>query len=405
MARTRETFFATCQPGLEPVLHDEIRALRVARVERQTGGVYFEGQPADAWRANLWLRTAIRVLWRIARYPATNADELYLGAHEVDWTRWLDTERSSAGASLRIEAHGRAERLDNTMFVAQRVKDAIVDHFRERGLPRPDVDREQPDLIVHAHLANGRCTLSVDTSGESLHKRGWRLYQGRAPLSETLAAGIVQLAGWTQLPGLAPLVDPFCGSGTLLIEGALIASNVAPGLFRLPGSGRDDALGFAFQHLPGHDAREFDALVEQTRASATGIGKLPFCGMDESAEAIAGAAENAAAAGLEGVLQLEVGDAREIDWRRGWNAQIVSNLPYGERIGDVDNLEPMLREFGERIRAECGGYRVAFLSGSRRLTRALQLKADRMVGLSNGALSCELLITGIGNPPGGNKSV
>ncbi|MEO6710243.1 MAG: THUMP domain-containing protein, partial [Planctomycetota bacterium] len=201
----REFFFVTCAPGLEPLLHAEARELKLSKVERQVGGIQFEGTLADAMRANLWMRTAVRVLLRVARFDASDDKLLYAGASTVDWNRFLKSDGSFA-----IDAHTNASVLDHTLFIEQRVKDAIVDGFRAREGRRPDVDKDDPDLSVHVHLVKNRATLLVDTSGESLHKRGWRRYQGRAPISETLAAALVMYSGWDLR---APLIDLFCGGG------------------------------------------------------------------------------------------------------------------------------------------------------------------------------------------------
>jgi 23S rRNA (guanine2445-N2)-methyltransferase len=374
----REVFFATCAPGLEPVLHDEVRALRLGSVERQVGGVHFEGTIRDAWRANLWLRTAVRVLQRVARFEAKDANALHAGASAVDWSRFL-----RADGTFVVDARSKESALDHTLFVEQRVKDAIADQFRERSGRRPSVDKEAPDLGVHAHLFRDRCTLMVDTSGESLHKRGWRRYQGRAPLAETLAAAIVLLSGWDRR---APLLDPFCGSGTILVEGALIAGGIAPGIFRER---------FGFELWPGHDAEAWRALRDSARAAGAVPPKLVVRGRDTSREAIAGARENVAAAGLDGRIVLEVGSALDFEAKPGWNATIVTNPPYGERVGEERDLEPLYRRFGERLRERCAGYRLALLSGNPKLARALALTPDRVIPLLNGALACELLLAEI----------
>jgi len=224
VSAARESFFASCAPGLEPLLMAEARALKLPRLEQQTGGVYFEGTLADAARANLWLRTAVRVLMRLSRFQAAAADELYRGTAAIDWSRFLEPE-----GRLVVAAHSNESVLDHTLFVEQRVKDAICDQFRERTGKRPSVDKEAPDLGVHVHLFRDRCSLLVDTSGESLHKRGWRRYQGRAPLAETLAAAVVLDSGWDKR---SPLVDPMCGSGTILVEAAWLALGIAPGSLR-----------------------------------------------------------------------------------------------------------------------------------------------------------------------------
>jgi putative N6-adenine-specific DNA methylase len=225
-----------------------------------------------------------------------------------------------------------------------------------------------------------RCRVLVDTSGESLHKRGWRRFQGRAPLSETLAAGGVLLSGWDRR---APLLDPFCGSATLLVEAALIASDTAPGLFNER---------FGFERLPGHDAAGWRRLREAARARAAFPRKLTLWGGDRDPKAIEGARENLAAAGLEDHVQLEVADALDFAPRPGWNAWVVSNLPYGERVGDTAQLAPLLRRFGALLRERCAGYRTALLSGDPALSAALALPSPQRTPLKNGGLDCELLL-------------
>ncbi|MBI1853387.1 MAG: RNA methyltransferase [Planctomycetes bacterium] len=375
---SREVFFATCAPGIEPVLHEEIRALRLGHVERQVGGVHFEGTIRDAWRANLWLRTAVRVLQRVARFEASDANALHAGASSVDWSRFV-----RADGTFVVDARSKESALDHTLFVEQRVKDGIADQFRAKSGRRPSVDKESPELGVHVHLFRDRCTLMVDTSGESLHKRGWRRFQGRAPLAETLAAAIVMMSGWDRR---APLLDPFCGSATILIEGALLAANVAPGLFRER---------FGFERWPGHDAGAWQAMRETARAESAFPPKLVVRGWDQNAEFVEKARENVAVAELADRIVLEVGGARDFEPRRGWNAWIVTNQPYGERVGDERDLELLYRRFGERLREFAVGSHLALLSGNPRLARSLGLKPDRVVALKNGALDCELLLAEI----------
>lgn len=376
----RERFFVTCAPGLEPLLHREARELGLAKVERQVGGVYFEGEMRDSWRANLWLRTAVRVLMRLVRFEATTSDELYAGVQSVDWSRFLRPE-----GSLSVDAHSSESQLDHTLFIAQRAKDAIVDALRTSRGVRPAVDKDEPDLGVYVHLFRNRCTVLVDTSGASLHKRGWRVFQGRAPLSETLAAAVVMLSEWDRR---APLVDPFCGSGTILIEAALLASAIAPGSFRT----------FGFERWIGHDAKAWKKVREDAQKLARVPGKLILRGRDRDPSAVAGALENARAAGLEGRIELEVGDALEIEWKRGWNAWIVSNLPYGERVSDARAAQALQRSLGEKLREQCGGYHVALLGLEGSTARDLALPGARATPLANGGLECELVTAELFRP-------
>lgn len=373
-AAARETFFVTCAPGVEPLLHEEIRALKLARVERQVGGVRFEGTLLDAQRANLWLRTAVRVLMRVARFEAADGDQLHAGALAVDWSRFLAVD-----GRFVIDAHTKDSTLDHSLFIEQRVKDAIVDGFRARTGERPSVDKEHPDLSVHVHLVKDRCTLLVDTSGEPLHKRGWRRYQGRAPLSETLAAALVRFSGWDMR---SPLVDPFCGGATILIEAALLARNVAPGSFRAH---------FAFEKLPGHDPDAWQRLLAEARRALAQRPKLALLGRDWDPATLDGARQNLAGAGLEGAVQLELGAATDWEPRKGWNAWIVTNPPYGERVGTERGLEDSYRRFGQLLSARGHGYRLALLTSSQRLGQSLGLPGLERRVLLNGPLECELL--------------
>lgn len=377
----RHTYFATCAPGLEAVLHAEARELELAKVERQVGGVRFEGRLQDAWRANLWLRTAVRVLLRLSRFEAADANALYAGVQRIDWREWI-----APGATIAISAQTKESALDHSQFVEQRVKDAIVDQLRAATGARPSVDKDAPDVLVHVHIWRERCTLSIDTSGDSLHKRGWRRFQGRAPLAETLAAGIVQLSGWDRR---APLVDPFCGSDTILIEAALWAGNVAPGLFRER---------FGFEKLPGHDAARWQALREEARGQGVVPKKLVLLGLERDAATAKSALENVQAAGLAGRIAIENDAAETYGYKPGWNAWMVTNPPYGERVGDERALEGLYKRFGARLAERCGGWHLALLSGNPKLARALGLPIQQRTALKNGSIDCELLALEIPRP-------
>ena len=369
----RSTCFATCAPGLEPVLHGELRELVFAKLERQVGGVRFEGDRRDVWRANLRLRSATRVLERIARFPAADGDALHAACLALPWERWLRPD-----GALWVSAHTNESALDHSRFVEQRVKDAVCDRFRDRGLQRPRVEREEPDLRIDLHLFRDRATVSLDTSGEPLHKRGWRRHQGRAPLAETLAAGCALLSTWDRR---SPLVDPFCGSGTLLIEAALLARDVPPGAF-----GRT----YAFERLPDHDARAYARLKARELAPRP-TRKLRLFGYDADPARVREATENVAAAGLSDAITIEQRAFSDLELRRGWNAWILTNPPYGERVGEGTDLAPLYTELGRRLREEWAGYHLELLSGDPRWTKALALKVHRRVALRNGGLPVQLV--------------
>jgi 23S rRNA G2445 N2-methylase RlmL len=369
-----QNLFVTCAPGVEPFLDAELEALRIAKRERQVGGVSFEGDWEDVWRANFELRTAIRVLSRVGRFRARDADELYKGAMKVDWSRFLGPE-----STIAVRGHSRNSALDHTLFIAQRVKDAVCDQERERTGARPSVDKDSPTLRIHAHIFRDRCTLSVDTSGDSLHRRGWREIQGRAPLSESLAAALLLASGWDRRQ---PLLDPFCGSGTFLVEGAWMATDRAPGLER----------SFAFEGWPDHEASVFSALREELRARVKPLGKRVIWGADASSEMVEAARHNLERADLAESVQLEVCDARSFSPRHGWNAQVLTNPPFGERVSEERKLVKVYEGFGDALREHAGGFSVSLLSGSPNLERCLGLpRPTAWMDIKNGALDCRLL--------------
>ncbi len=370
-----ETFFATCAKGLEPLLHEELLALKAVRIERQVGGVRFDGDLTLAWRANLELFTATRVLWRLARFAAANADELYQGVQAIDWQRFLKAE-----ATLAVRATTTASQLEHTQFITQRVKDAIVDQLRDKTGQRPTVDKDDADLWLHVHVARDVASLHLDTSGEALYKRGWRKFQGRAPLAETLAAGMLRYSSWDHR---APIVDSFCGSGTILIEAALLAGGFAPGRY-----GR----AYAFERIPGHDAAGYAKFAAPIRARGKLRSKQRLVGLDRDSTAVQGALENAAAAGFEDKIVIE--SARAEDWTvvKGWNAWLVSNLPYGERVGDRRELDQLLRVWNERVLSKASGYHAALLLPHELRGRLEALDDARSIPLSNGGIECELVL-------------
>jgi 23S rRNA (guanine2445-N2)-methyltransferase / 23S rRNA (guanine2069-N7)-methyltransferase len=322
----------------------------------------------------LGLRTAIRVLSRVGRFRARDADELYQGAMRVDWSRFLGPE-----ATIAVRGHARDSALDHTLFIAQRVKDAVCDQERERSGTRPSVDKSSPTLRIHAHIYRDRCTLSVDTSGDSLHRRGWREIQGRAPLSESLAAALLMASEWD---GRQPLLDPFCGSGTFLVEGAWMAMDRAPGLDR----------SFAFEAWPGHDKGGLAALREELRARVKPLGKRVIWGGDSDRKMVEAAEHNLERAGLADQVRLEVCNARSFSPRHGWNAQVITNPPFGERVSDERRLVKVYEDFGEALREHAQGFRVSLLSGSLNLEHCLGMpKPTSWMDIKNGALDCRLL--------------
>src|SRR4249919_3034030 len=312
-------FFASCGKGLEYLLADELVALGATRATATVAGANVEGTLEDAERAVLWSRLASRVLWPIAEFACEDEHALYAGVAAIDWEAHL-----GPGHTIAVDAHVSGEALTHARYAAQRVKDGIVDVLRERTGARPDVDVESPDVRINLVVRKGRAIVSIDLGGGPMHRRGWRRAQGEAPLKENLAAAVLLRGGWPQAyhDGGA-LLDPMCGSGTLLIEGALMAADVAPGLLRHGDRRPTRWLGF--------DASAWQQLRDEADARATaGLAAMrpDFHGSDVDPHAVRAARENAAVAGVDAWMNLDVHDVaslRSIEKSRGL---VVCNPPY-----------------------------------------------------------------------------
>lgn len=358
-------FFATAAKGTEPLLRDELVELGLARVRADRGGVHFGATLADAYRACLWSRIAQRVLEPVAEFECPDEDALYAGVRGFDWRRVLD-----AGRTLAVRAACRSSRLTHTQYIAQRSKDAVVDQLREKLGARPSVDRASPDVQLFVHLVKDRATVYLDYSGESLHEHGFRAAQGAAPIKETLAAALLRYSGWDRA---SALVDPMCGSGTLLLEAGLWATERAPGLSR-------DRFGFErWADFDATAARNLRELRDDARARVRPL-EVPLFGSDSDPRALELARTNAKQAGLELRLrQAALTDAVPSTARGG----LVANPPYGERLSQGRELPAQLAALLRRF----DGYQRALI-----VPRAfpIPVKADRFLLVFNGAIECEL---------------
>ena len=369
-----ERFFATCGRGIEPALADELRALGSAQVTPGRGGVGFQGDLPTLYLANLWLRTAVRVLRPILEAHVTSPDELYEAVRTVDWSRYLTPDHT-----LAVDCNIRDSHITHSKYAALRTKDAICDQFVERCGRRPSVDVDQPMVGLNLHIYKDDATLSLDSSGESLHKRGYRPIQVRAPLNEALAAAIIYLTGWQ--PN-TPLVDPLCGSGTLPIEAAWIALNRPPGLTRKR---------FGFQGWMDFDIQLWTSLRDEARRGVLHALPAPILGSDIRGDAVAFAIDNARAAGIGHLLRIEKRDVREFQPPPGPPGVIVCNPPYGERIGEERELVTLYRLLGEVFAQRCRGWTAHVFTGNPRLANAIALKPTKQLPLFNGKLPCRLL--------------
>ena len=370
---TERRFFAACGKGLEQALAGELRQLGAHEVNEGRGGVGFHGDRALGYRANLWLRSAIRVQEEILSARIRDAHDLYEAALGLEWDRWITPDHTLAiNASVRD-----APDLRHSGYAALRVKDAIVDHIRERHGRRPSVDTKKPDVPLKLVVKGERMLLYRDWSGLSLHKRGWRPIQVKSPLNEATAAGLLLLTGWDRN---SPLVDPMCGSGTFPIEAAMLAADRAPGLQR----------AFAFERWPDHDPRLWNELRAEARDRAKDRLDFAIQGSDHHPGALGLAVRGAQAAGVEQLVSFDEADAR--DFRpRARPVVVVVNPPYDKRLGEGEDVIGSWRSLGNFLHGECAGATAWVLSGNRELTRHLGLRTSARVPVMNGPIECRWL--------------
>jgi 23S rRNA (guanine2445-N2)-methyltransferase / 23S rRNA (guanine2069-N7)-methyltransferase len=381
-------FFATCPKGLEYLLRDELTALGAAAQEA-LAGVRFEGDLECAYRACLESRLASRMLLPVAAFDANDADTLYAGTRTVDWSLHFAPD-----ATLAIDATGTSGAIVHSGFAAQRVKDAIADQCRERFDVRPSIQPERPHVRLNLHLHKGRATLSVDLSGEPLHRRGWRRGQGEAPLKENLACAMLLRARWPEIHASGgALLDPMCGSGTLLVEAAWMAAGVAPALQR-------DYFGFLGWR--GHDAALWQSLHDAAEARALeGLRHLRTCffGSDSDPQMIAIATHNLQNAGVAGFVHLDKRPVEHLEPPPGFaSGLVITNPPYGARMGDPAALPSLYEALGARLREGFVGWHAAVLTSEPELVHALGVRPAKRYVLFNGAIECRLALFDIRAP-------
>jgi len=354
--------------GLEPILAQELIQLGANNVETGRRMVSFTGNKELMYRANFQLRTAIRILKPIRHFTAATADEVYEEVRKVDWSEYLDNKKTFAVDSVVF-----SEEFRHSKFVAYKVKDAIADQFRERTQQRPNVSITNPDIRLHIHIAEDKCTLCLDSSGESLHRRGYRQETMEAPLNEVLAAGMILMTGWN---GGTDFIDPMCGSGTLLIEAALIARNMAPGIFRKE---------YAFEKWPDFDKDLFDEIYNDDSQEREFVHKI--AGYDIDMKAVNTARLNVKAAGLTKDITVEQLDFKDFTQPEG-KAIMVTNPPYGERIS-TPNLLGTYKMIGEKLKHEFKGNEAWVLSYREECFDQIGLRPSIKIPLYNGSLECE----------------
>lgn len=367
-------YFATCARGVEPVLAGELRELGAADVSPGRGGVAFAGDRALLYRANLWLRTAVRVLMPIHDAPVRSPEELYDAVRSVDWREYL-----TADHTLAVDCNVRDSQITHSKYAALKTKDAICDQFTEREGRRPSVDVERPMVGLNLHIFRDEAVLSLDSSGASLHKRGYRPVQTRAPLNEALAAALILTAGWDPATSFA---DPLCGSGTLPIEAAWLALRRPPGLTRRH---------FGFQGWMDYDVRLWTALRDEARAGVGTRLAAPVAGSDARSDAVSFATRNARAAGVGNLLRFAVRDVADFRPPDGPPGVVLCNPPYGERLGEARELVPLYETMGCVFAERCRGWRVYVFAADTGLARRLGVEVVDSVPFFNGKIPCRLL--------------
>ena len=377
------TYFASCPRGLESLLADELRGCGALWPEVVGGGVAFRGDWAVCYRANLESRLATRILWLLAEGPYTREEDIYKLALGVPWFQHFPVTRT-----LRVLTTATNCPLRSIDFVTLRVKDAVCDRFRAHCDERPTVDTREPDVRVHAYLTAERCALYLDTSGAPLWQRGLRLASVDAPLKENLAAGILRLSGWQ--PDM-PLIDPMCGSGTFLLEAVQMALNQAPGLGR----------SFGFERLSSFQVAEWMAIRQAAEARCQPVRPLPIFGFDRDERAVRATRRNLAGAGWGEIIQVHTGEFLELApppetaptpdaASEGPTGILLANPPYGERIGEAEELAAFYPQLGSALKKHWAGWQVCLFTADLRLPKLVGLKPARKTPLFNGALECRL---------------
>ena len=370
-------YLAITSRGLENLLADELEQLGAQNIQVVHAGVRFKAEQATAYRCCLWTRISSRIIQVLSEFNVRDDMDLYLGATAINWMNYFDSN-----TRIVVDFNGTNREIRNSQYGAMKIKDAIVDRFTKADLRRPNIDRERPDLRIHMRLSGEKGILGLDMAGSGLHQRGYRSEAGKAPLRETHAAALVMKSGWT--PEQA-LLDPMCGSGTLVIEAAMIAAEIAPGLKRKR---------WGFESIKDFDQEAWlEIHAEATVKSRRGPAKVTtkFFGREMDRRVLAIARDNAGRAGVKDLIDFEYGDATQLVRPEGFETGIIlCNPPYGERLGTTPELIALYKEFGNRLKLAFAGSVATIYSGSNELLSCMRMRADKQFKLRNGALDCVL---------------
>ena len=366
-------YFATVARSLESIAAAEIESLGAKEVRPDFTGVHFIGDKATLYRVNLWARTIFRVLVPLREFYCPNSDILYQEVQKIFWGEYLQSHQT-----LAVNCTGSNQKLNHTHYTALQVKNAIVDQQRRESGQRSTIDAKNPDVLVNVHIKQDRCILSLDSSGASLHRRGYRQAMGSAPLKETLAAALLDMAQWD---ATLPFLDPLCGSGTLPLEAGLKALNIAPGLFRQK---------FGFESFPDFDRQLWHMMLTEAKNSRIHELKAPIWGSDRDADVLTQAYGNAVRCGIEHQIQFTQTELASIEAPAD-SGMIICNPPYGERLGEAQELGALYKTLGDIFKQRFKGWTAFILTGNKELAKKVGLKASRRIPVYNGAIPCTLL--------------
>ena len=369
---TTYSLFVTCTRGLEAPLSQELEQIKCQDIRAVDGGVACKGGMEQVYRINLHSRTASRVLLRLTKSGYRNEQDIYKAAKNIRWTDWFDLEQT-----FKVKVEGKRAQVKSLDFVGLKIKDAVCDVFRDACGARPSVGKIRPDIRIHAFINERDIQIFIDTSGEALFKRGYRQDTGEAPMRENLAAGLLLLAGYD---GTQPFQDPFCGSGTIVIEAAWIATRRAPGLMRR----------FGFEKLKNFDAALWKKLQHEAETEIR-PAPAPISGSDNDRHMIRAAVANAQAAEVDTFIRFEVKDAQDTR-PNGEGGILISNPPYGVRLAEVQALQALYPQLGAWLKQHYAGWLAGMFTGDRDMPKFMRLSPKRKIPLYNGNLDCRLFL-------------
>lgn len=369
---TTYSLFVTCPRGLEALLSQELEQIKCQDIRAVDGGIACKGVMEQVYRINLHSRTASRVLLRLTKSGYRNEQDIYKAAKNIRWTDWFDLEQT-----FKVKVEGKRAQVKSLDFVGLKIKDAVCDVFRDACGARPSVGKIRPDIRIHAFIDERDIQIFIDTSGEALFKRGYRQDTGEAPMRENLAAGLLLLAGYD---GTQPFQDPFCGSGTIVIEAAWIATRRAPGLMRR----------FGFEKLKNFDAALWKKLQHEAETQIR-PAPVPISGSDNDRHMIRAAVANAQAAEVDTFIRFEVKDAQDTR-PNGEGGILISNPPYGVRLAEIQALQALYPQLGAWLKQHYAGWLAGMFTGDRDMPKFMRLSPKRKIPLYNGNLDCRLFL-------------